>query len=137
MTDNWTRIKATLEVQGRMVNGHTRKVGATTCPRCHAPTLTALDGASPSPLLVVDPTPLSPVGEALALLAGRYTVGLWQAGTHYQLVMRDSYAITGAPAGTAGHDVLAQHVCNAPVLPSAPTAHRPRVPAEAFTEPPF
>jgi hypothetical protein len=115
--DNWTRVKAILEAKGVLTNGVGRAVQATACPRCHARTLTAYAGDIAQVLVKVDPEPLSPLGEALALLAGRYTCSLWRAGNRYELDLRDSFHIR-TPAGSGKCDVHAEHRCGAPPLPS-------------------
>lgn len=96
------------------------------CRQCKAAVLVGLDGDLCAFPTTADPTPLSPLGEALALLAGRATLHLRATpdGGRY-LDRRDRWQIQGEPAGTANRlfpfDVVAAHVCHSPPLPSIPT----------------
>jgi len=123
MTAHWSRIRAMLEVQGLMVDRMTRRVSARTCRECHAPILAAIAGDVCGIPAYVDPAPLSPLGEALAVLGGRYTCSLRPAPRGLQLDLRDSYHITEA-AGSGRYDVVAEHRCGAAPLPEAPTQLR-------------
>lgn len=126
MTATWARIKAMLEERGDMVRGVTTKVRATACGTCHAPTLTALAAGPPSWIVVADPAPLAALGEALAVVTGRATYSLWSAGDRYELDHRTSFHIAGTPAGTARRfDVVAEHRCGSPPLPTTDTVHQP------------
>lgn len=81
----------------------------TTCPRCHAPVLTARAGRVAALDVVADPEPIGPAAEILALLEGRLTWHLivgalgtqritWRGTTHIR-------------AGPARHAVLQDHTC--------------------------
>jgi hypothetical protein len=72
---------------------------------------------------VVDPLPLAPIGEALALLSGRTTYALHVGVGVCELQVRSRWQITNAPAGTR-YDVLAAHVCGGVRLPSASSVTR-------------
>ena len=115
---HWNRIRAMLEAQGLMVDRMTRRVSARTCRECHAPILAAIAGDVAGIPAYVDPVPLSPLGEALAVLCGRYTCSLRPAARGLRLDLRDSYHITEA-AGSGRYDVVAQHRCGAAPLPEA------------------
>lgn len=100
-----------------------RTVRATACRTCRAPTLTGLDNDRCAVVAHADPEPLDGLGEALALLAGRKTYALHPAANGYELVLRYDKQIAGAPPGTRGHDVLAEHACNSAPLPNQPSAY--------------
>lgn len=104
-----------------------RAVKATACRHCHRPTLTGLDNDMCAGVAHTDPEPLSPLGEALALLTGRATYALRQTGGRHELQLRDPWQIAGKPAGTDRADILAEHSCNSPPLPGTESA---------FTKPP-
>lgn len=127
MTATWERIKAHLQASGYMdENGVTRRVRAVTCRRCHAPILTGLSADVAAHTAEVDPAPISPLGEALAVLAGRRTYTLRHLGGKWVVTPRSSFAIAGTPAGTGRHDTLAAHRCGTPPLPSAPSVYAAR-----------
>lgn len=104
------------------------------CRHCACPVLTGLDADRMAWVATVDPLPLAPIGEALALLAGRSTYALHVGVGRCELQIRDRWQIQGSPAGTR-YDVMATHVCGGPWLPQAPTVSR--VPDPLPTEPPF
>lgn len=93
-------------------------------PRCAGPAIT-------------DPDPLSAAGEALAVLTGRTTYNLVRTGTLVELDHRNAIIIAGSPPGSRGHDVVATHVCDAPPLPTMPTAYTITATKEATDEPPY
>lgn len=97
------------------------------CRHCKAPVLAGLDDELCGFPTTVDPTPLSPIGEALALLAGRTT---YRLDKDQQLWRRDRWQIAGQPAGTVDrlfpHDVVASHSCGAPPLPSIESQLQPK-----------
>lgn len=117
--NNYQRIARILEAQGHTANGIGRRVRATACPTCRQPTLTGLDADTAAFTATADPAPLDPLGEALAVLAGRTTYELHHAGSRLELERRDSFAMR-TPAG-AKTDVLAEHRCGAPPLPALPS----------------
>jgi hypothetical protein len=76
------------------------------CPRCQAPTLTALDEGIPA---TVNPTPLPDrQAEITALLQGLHTYTLT---SNAQLIHRDTTRIT---ANTLHGTIHAQHKCAGP-----------------------
>lgn len=113
----------------------TRHVSGRRCPACGGPVLAGLTDP-PSLAYLADPHPLSPLGEALAVLADRQTLGLWTAGTGYRLSRRDSFAMR-TPAGQGRCDVLAEHRCAAPALPGTRSVLRPPTAAAEETTCPF
>ena len=65
-----------LERTGRMVAGATRRARAATCRGCGAKVLDGLDADVCALVATVDPTPLTAIGEVLAVLDGRRTFTL-------------------------------------------------------------
>lgn len=129
----------------------TRHTNTRRCPTCKASVLVGLNDDLAAFQVVVDPTPLTPIGEALALLAGRPTLHLHTDHTHRRyLARRDRWHIKGQPAGSIDRlypfDVVAEHVCNADPLPAC-TSNLPDKPKtsptpkgetdDLFTEYPF
>lgn len=93
------------------------------CKDCGRYILTGLDNDLCAGVAHADPTPLSPLGEALALVGNRRTYTLHQASGRLELQLRDHWQIKGGPAGTT-HDVLPEHTCEAVDLPGAPSVHQ-------------
>lgn len=114
------------------------------CPRCKARTLQGLNDIHLAWTIRVDPAPLGPVGEALALLAGRETAWLrWDTSSsgarRLALTRRDRWDI-GAPERSLmwrSADVVAVHVCDAPRLPPVPSRLKAAVRPTLDTNPPF
>ena len=77
------------------------------CTRCGAPILAGLDAPRAALPVRADPTPLTAVGETVALLNRRATFDLIDAGGRKELNWRDSMAISG----TRRYPVLAEHAC--------------------------
>lgn len=126
-----------LEATGRRTrDGLTRKARARYCRTCGHLTVAGLAGDIAAVTAHCDLTPLSPLGEALAVIADRYTCSLRRAGAGLELDLRDSFHMA-TPAGTGPYDVLAQHVCGAPPLPSLPTNLALASPSKETTECPF
>lgn len=101
----------------------TRKAHTVFCPSCHHPVMRGLLD-NPTPWLVdADPTPLSPLGEVSALLAGVVTYTLSWNGDRYELDRRYQWQIRNHPAATLkGVDLLAEHRCRQPAKwPTMPT----------------
>ena len=114
-----------------------RKASGTRCRRCHARLLTGLDHDLCAGQALVDPFPLTPMGELLALLAGRPTYRLVPAGHgRFELDYRDEWQIANKPPGK--FDVLAAHKCNSPPLPATGwTKDAETCTPPMFDEPPF
>jgi hypothetical protein len=124
-----------LETIGAMGNDRIgRGARPARCRHCSCSILTGLDGDRAAGVARVDPLPLAPMGEALAILAGRSTYALHVGAGRCELQIRDQWQIAGTPAGTR-YDVMAAHVCGGPNLPEAPTVNRPPTPLP--DEPPF
>lgn len=122
--------------------GITRKAKPRRC-KCRALILAGLD--HPTTCAIerrVDPDPLTPLGEALALVEGRYTISLNHEAGAYVLNQRYALQIQTWPAGTrASEDILRQHRCSTPPIvgpllaPSNFSASRPKT--SASSTPPF
>lgn len=79
-----------------------------TCPRCHAPVITARAGRIAALDVVADPTPLTPIEEVVTLLAGHLTWHLVTEWGRQRITWRHP---TDIRAGPARHPVVADHVC--------------------------
>ena len=62
--------------------------------------------------VTLDSRPLSRLGEALALVAGRGTFSLQRFAGRLEIANRDQFRIRGQPAGINGVDVLVRHECD-------------------------
>jgi hypothetical protein len=111
----WEQIKASLVARGIWdENGVSRKARARFCRRCRSPVIAGYDHDRCAFAAYVDPMPLNPLGEAMALMADRPTYSLRWVGGHYELDYRSSESIAAHPAGTQPHiEVVAAHVCDA------------------------
>lgn len=101
---------------------HPDGLRATWCHDCKAPILAGLDDLACALPARVDVTPLTPLGEALARIAGQQTYEI-RAGKPPRIVRRDAHAITARPAGGDArprYDVVTTHTCT-PVVPEAAT----------------
>lgn len=103
-------------------NGIGRRAQARVCG-CGAIILVGLDADRCAGEARVDPTPLTAVGEALAIMTGRSTYLLRTVGRP-ELDHRSRWHIGGASADDVA--VLAEHACGTPPLPTRtmPTPHR-------------
>lgn len=100
-------------------DGVRRAARAAACRRCGVSVMRGLDADLAAAAVAVDVQPLSPAGELAALLAGRRTYALtWVAGrARYEIDVRFPDMIEFRPPGTVfNSDVVAGHVCHAPVL---------------------
>lgn len=110
----------------RSVTVMSRYAQTDTCRHCRAPVLTGLDEDLCAFHATTDPNPLTALGEALALLAGRRTYELRRRGENrLGLYRRDRWQIQGRQAGDQ-HFVVADHQCDTPPLPTIP---QPAIPA--------
>jgi len=111
--------------------------GVTThrCRTCQAQILEGLDEDVCAFRAVVDPDPLTPMGEALALLAGRRSYEIRRHSGGWALWHRDRWQIRGRVAGPK-YLVVADHQCDTPKLPTIPTPPRVKK-AKANDEPNF
>lgn len=107
----------------------TRTAKPRTCPHCHRATLTALDEIT-TQRVDLDPDPINAVGEAIAILTGRATYGIFYG----ELAERSSQEITYRPADV--RPIYVTHRCHAPPLPPEPAfLTRPTPTADDY--PPF
>lgn len=99
--------------QGHLTeSGLTRRARIRTCD-CRQPVLVGLDDDVCALDAITDPVPLTPLGEALARIEGRWTWSLRRSGHGFVLDRRDPLEILGRPAGTQTRtDVLRQHRCD-------------------------
>ena len=88
----------------------TRTAKPRTCPHCHAPVLAAIDDIV-AHRINLDPIPVNALGEAVAILTGRTTYGIFYG----EPVQRDSTEIAYRPADI--RPIYATHHCHAPPLP--------------------
>lgn len=120
--------------------GLSRRARPRRCYRCRAWTVTGLDADVLALEAACDPTPLSALGEVLALATGRRTVDLVATRGRLELEQRWADHIAAFPPGSGHGDVLAEHRCGLPVPDSwaAPSTHPPpRRAAAVPTDPPF
>ncbi|WP_067428314.1 hypothetical protein [Nocardioides jensenii] len=112
---DWLREQ--LQRQGVLsITGINRRAQARSCT-CGAQILAGLDATIAALQVFVDPIPLSPLGEAMALLEGRRAVSLNREGGTWVLNDRYDLQIEGWPAGTKrGEDVLREHRCGSSPL---------------------
>lgn len=98
---------------GRMTEtGLSRRARIRPCPTCPLLILTGLDAEMCATEAACDPSPLSPLGEALALVEGRRTWALHSEAGRWVLDPRDSDQIASEPAGSRlRQDVLRAHRC--------------------------
>lgn len=108
--------------------GAMRSARVAICPTCQARVFRGINADWGGWSVDADLEPLSALGEALALMAGRTTLELRWLGNRYELDGRDPFRISGAPAGTrAGLDVLLAHECEGEEYPHAPTMLRDQI----------
>lgn len=93
--------------------GATRKAKIRRCQKCRAHVLVGLDADMCALEVEADPTPLSALGEALALVEGRRTLALYRDRGRFVLDPRRTEDITGDPAGSnSREDALREHRCS-------------------------
>lgn len=108
----------------------TVKAAADTCPHCGAATISGLEDVLGLPEHL-DPEPVTPVAELLAIISGRRTYALPTG----ELVKRDACRITFADADT--EPVYVQHSCAAGTYPRNPRHPPPPRPTAETDTPPF
>lgn len=119
-------------------DGISRTARVRRCQDCPAWTVVGLDADRAAGPAVADPTPLTRVGEALALLAGRTTYTLRRFGGRLELDHRHRWAIAGDQVGGGDYDVVVEHRCTALALPATESRLRPeRVGGGTHGPPPF
>lgn len=99
-----------------------RHLKAGRCRACRAPILRGLDEDLCALRAETDPTPLAPLGEAMALLAGRKTYDLARDLGNWQLTRRGRWRIAGTRTGV---DIVPAHRCHDHTLDpfAIPTIH--------------
>lgn len=90
---------------------------AVKCIKCQADVLAGFDEDHCASIVIADPTPLSPLGEALALIENRRSYELCRHGAGLALWIRDHWQIAGRPA-SAETIIVTDHKCHAAKLPS-------------------
>lgn len=136
----WRRIEAiTGTGDGTTANGRVIR-----CGRCRRVCIRGLDAAVAARDVRLDPSPLSVLGEAVAVVTGResWSVTL-RAQTRLEINPRYSWEIAARPAGELeSGDVLTRHVCASPWPSDGPLTGPTRIPARARSDagtgdPPF
>lgn len=94
---------------------------------CGAAIVQGLDEDLCATIVRADIQPLSITGEALALIDNRNTYELRSISGTAQLMRRNHLTIASRPPASriwCGHiDILVEHSCNTPALPTIPTVH--------------
>lgn len=98
------------------VNAIGRNARGRRCRDCGEWVLAGLDGDRCAEAVHVDPTPLSALGEMVALVGGLGTYALRTESPAFRIDHRHRWAIARTPAGSPGqrYDVVAEHRCGAP-----------------------
>jgi hypothetical protein len=100
------------------IRANKRTATLTQCRQCAAPILTGLDNDIAALTAKTDPTPITPLGETIALLQGRNTYNLTtNSNGRKELDHRDQWQIS-APRK---HPVLPEHRCGQPLNAFAET----------------
>ncbi|MFB9620659.1 hypothetical protein [Brooklawnia cerclae] len=105
-----------------------RGVRAHRCRTCRAPVLSGLDNDRMAFQVSVDWQPLDATGELVALLAGRATFRIEPSPSgNPRLTRRTAEAITRPRRWWEAWDIIPEHRCGAPPLPTAGSRllHRP------------
>jgi hypothetical protein len=126
-----------IQAPGRIATRRARMTFCTTCGH------TVMRGLLPMPTpwaVDLDPAALTPVGEALALLAGRTTYDLYFRYDHYEIEHRCDWEYAhDEPAYRVHVDTVVEHVChelaNWPRVSSK--LPRPTIEVPLPEEPPF
>lgn len=98
-------------------DGVSRAARARRCRDCRRYVLTGLDADRCALPVAVDPDPLSVLGEATAILAGKTTFALRFLSGRLELDHRGHFELRSPPRRL---DVLAGHACGQPSLGSLP-----------------
>ena len=104
-------VKRRLIAAGLMdeATGATRRARARTCEVCRRPVMRGITADWGGSTADCDPTPLTAIGEATALINGHRTYELRYLGDRYEIDRRTPERIHGNPIGTQGLDVLVEH----------------------------
>lgn len=106
-------------LQRTLAGRHHRAAALRLCTKCKAPVIVGLDADHCALTAECDPIPLTPLGEAIALITGRRTYTLTPGPDRKELDYRDEWRIQTPTK----NPILAQHKCGAVNL--APFAHQP------------
>ncbi len=119
-------------------DGISRTAHVRRCQGCPTWTVVGLDADRAAGPVTADVTPLSRVGEALALLAGRPTYTLRRTAGRLELDHRHRWAIAGNPIDGGDYDVVTEHHCGTSPLPATNSRLRPQqIAAGAHGPPPY
>jgi hypothetical protein len=117
-----TWLQRQLEEAGRWnTDGVGRGLSAGRCSHCQAQVIRGLDADVAGLPATCDPATVDNLGEALALLAGRWTYTVQHVAGRWQLSHRDQWRIRAGNPAT----VLASHQCHSPPLPAGQPLHDP------------
>ena len=96
--------------------GISRNARGRPCRDCGVYVLAGLDADRCAGTAHIDPTPLSALGEAMALVAGRDTYLLRREGPGFRIDHRHRWNIAALPAGSPGQrgDIVSAHACHDP-----------------------
>lgn len=103
---------------------HARAAQIRLCAKCAAPVLVGFDADICALTVQIDPTPISELGEAQALMQGRGTYDLIAAKGRREIWHRAEWNITTARRGP----VFPAHQCHGPALDPAPPTGAPSPP---------
>lgn len=93
-------------------SGLTRRARPRPCPSCGTWTVCGLDADVLALEARCDTTPLTQLGEVVALAAGRRTVELVHTRGRFELEQRWADHIAARPPAAGRYDVLAEHRCH-------------------------
>jgi hypothetical protein len=125
-------LRRHLAQTGTMIDGVTRSARIQTCKTCHRTVIRGFTDEPCSILAAADLTPLSNLGEAVALMQGRMTFDLTYRGGRLEIDLREADHIQGSPPETPGwwraKSDVAEHrsPIESPLQQQRP-AHRPDV----------
>lgn len=136
------RARAHLVAAGHMddATGATRKARLARCEECGYRVWRGLNADRGAQVVDADPTPLAPLGEAMARIGGWKTITLRWMLDHWIIDIRDQWIIAGEPPGTrANCDVLTVHRCgiDTSALPKGPSRMPDMRPIALPVDPPF
>lgn len=120
-------------LQRRQAGDTTRAATIRLCPSCRAPVLVGYDADHLALKAVCDPTPLTPLGEAVALITGRTTYALTPGRDRKELDYRDEWRI-GHPTR---NPILAAHQCDGIDLRPFAQPPEPKKKADANEQCPY
>lgn len=136
------RIMTISELKRLLGPSYGRAASAARCHDCRRPVVVGLDADKCAFTARVDPAPLTPRGEAQAILAGLLTYTATRTKTGgVVLTRRKPGHIHQRPAGRSGvagrYDVWAEHRCAPPILDHADTSILDPDHRQETDEPPY